>query len=47
MLAHELGHVAHADWAAVAAFTRYGVQKDSATHPGTRKRIVALRLSAP
>lgn len=42
-----IARLGHGMEAAVAAFTRYGVQKDSATHPGTRKRIVALRLSAP
>lgn len=42
-----IGRLGHGMEAAVATFTRYGVQVDSATHPGTRKRIAALRLSAP
>lgn len=31
---------------ALATFARHGVQRDSATHPGTRKRVASLRLLA-
>lgn len=32
---------------ALATFTRHGLQFDTATHPGTRKRVASLRAVAP
>lgn len=42
---HALGKVGYGFDAALGAFVNHGVQFDTATHPGTRKRVAHLRLA--
>ncbi len=41
---HALEHLHYGVDEAMAAFLRQGVQHDTATHPGTRKRVAQLRM---